>query len=450
MMTCGTKKLIPALMILHVASSGVLAAGDSFTIAWSTIDGGGGTSAGGNYGLSATIGQPDAGPPALAGGSYEITGGFWVAPVRDCNNNGIADGADIAAGTSGDCNANGTPDECELVAGGVPSGFALEFDGVNDHVLIPSTPDLRPLNNFTIEAWVNVRQLGGVQSLVFHDEDGGGDDGYALAILADGRARFSASNANSFGNQNVVCDDISTIDPNQWHHMAGVYDDSVLKVYVDGQETSKPAAGDVAYTVTASLNIGRRGGTNSPNTNFLSGQIDEVRFWNVVRSPAEIAAHMNTTLAGDEPGLVAYWRADEGAGMVLADSADAHDGTLVNGPLWTELPPVPSGNDCNLNAMLDECELQANDCDSNGIPDDCQPDSDGDGTIDACDACAGGAGSGDADGDGDIDGADAIAYGTCLTGPEGSVESECACFDFDLDGDNDLLDFAEFQTLYGL
>ncbi|MCB9865506.1 MAG: M4 family metallopeptidase [Phycisphaerales bacterium] len=371
-------------------------------------------------------------------------------PSQDCNSNGMDDLDDIAFGNSDDCNTNGTPDECELAAGGVPSGFALEFDGVNDHVLIPSTPDLRPLNNFTIEAWINVRQLGGVQSLVFHDEDGGGDDGYALVILADGRARFSASNANGFGNQNVVCDDILTIDVNQWHHVAGVYDNSVLKVYVDGQETSKPAAGDVAYTVTDSLNLGRRGGTNSPNTNFLSGQIDEVRFWNVVRSPAEIAAHMNTTLVGDELGLVAYWRADEGAGMVLVDSADAHDGALVNGPLWTELPPVPSGNDCNLNAMLDECELQANDCDSNGIPDDCQPDSDGDGTIDACDACAGGAGSGDADGDGDIDGADAIAYGTCLTGPEGSVESECACFDFDLDGDNDLLDFAEFQTLYGL
>ncbi|MCB9866413.1 MAG: LamG domain-containing protein [Phycisphaerales bacterium] len=348
MMTCGTKKLIPALMILHVASSGVLAAGDSFTIAWSTIDGGGGTSAGGNYGLSATIGQPDAGPPALAGGSYEITGGFWVAPVRDCNNNGIADGADIAAGTSGDCNANGTPDECELVAGGVPSGFALEFDGVNDHVLIPSTPDLRPLNNFTIEAWVNVRQLGGVQSLVFHDEDGGGDDGYALAILADGRARFSASNANSFGNQNVVCDDISTIDPNQWHHMAGVYDDSVLKVYVDGQETSKPAAGDVAYsTVTASLqHIGRRAVPPRPIPIPFVRQIDEVRL-NASAPLQEIAGTHEHNAGWRRAGLVVISALMKGvAGMVLR-TRRCTDGMAIGQRAALTEVSSPSGNDCN-------------------------------------------------------------------------------------------------------
>jgi hypothetical protein len=50
-----------------------------FAIPWHTVDGGGGTSAGGVYSVSGTIGQPDASPPAHAGG-YTLVGGFWALP----------------------------------------------------------------------------------------------------------------------------------------------------------------------------------------------------------------------------------------------------------------------------------------------------------------------------------------------------------------------------------
>ena len=46
-----------------------------YEISWYTIDGGGGTSVGGPYVLSGTIGQPDA-DWSRAGG-YELLGGFW-------------------------------------------------------------------------------------------------------------------------------------------------------------------------------------------------------------------------------------------------------------------------------------------------------------------------------------------------------------------------------------
>ncbi len=45
-----------------------------YEISWSTIDAGGGTSSGGPYTLTVTIGQPDAGD--MAGGDYELAGGF--------------------------------------------------------------------------------------------------------------------------------------------------------------------------------------------------------------------------------------------------------------------------------------------------------------------------------------------------------------------------------------
>jgi hypothetical protein len=47
---------------------------------WSTIDGGGGTSTGGVYSVSGTIGQPDAGP-TMTNGQYSVTGGFWALPM---------------------------------------------------------------------------------------------------------------------------------------------------------------------------------------------------------------------------------------------------------------------------------------------------------------------------------------------------------------------------------
>lgn len=47
----------------------------SYSIDWFTIDGGGGTSTGGVYSLSGTIGQPDAG--RMSGGNFTLDGGFW-------------------------------------------------------------------------------------------------------------------------------------------------------------------------------------------------------------------------------------------------------------------------------------------------------------------------------------------------------------------------------------
>jgi hypothetical protein len=46
-----------------------------YKIVWSTIDGGGGTSSGGQYIVMGTIGQYDA--AVSAGGRYELLGGFW-------------------------------------------------------------------------------------------------------------------------------------------------------------------------------------------------------------------------------------------------------------------------------------------------------------------------------------------------------------------------------------
>ena len=52
------------------------ASAQSYSIDWYKIAGGGGTSTGGTYSVSGTIGQPDA-SGAMTGGNYSVTGGFW-------------------------------------------------------------------------------------------------------------------------------------------------------------------------------------------------------------------------------------------------------------------------------------------------------------------------------------------------------------------------------------
>ncbi len=54
-----------------------IAHAQSYTIDWYKIAGGGGTSTGGVYSVSGTIGQHDAGGP-MTGGNYSLTSGFWA------------------------------------------------------------------------------------------------------------------------------------------------------------------------------------------------------------------------------------------------------------------------------------------------------------------------------------------------------------------------------------
>ena len=70
----GRLALLAGFIILH---SAFCLSAQSYTVDWYKIAGGGGTSTGGTYQVSGTIGQPDASGP-LTGGNYSVTGGFWA------------------------------------------------------------------------------------------------------------------------------------------------------------------------------------------------------------------------------------------------------------------------------------------------------------------------------------------------------------------------------------
>ena len=67
------KKLIFQFVLLIP----VFSFAQNYSIDWYKVAGGGGTSTGGVYAVSGTIGQPDASAP-MSGGNYSVTGGFWA------------------------------------------------------------------------------------------------------------------------------------------------------------------------------------------------------------------------------------------------------------------------------------------------------------------------------------------------------------------------------------
>src|SRR6266481_7265796 len=79
---CGVSEMF-LVLALSLCTFGLSnASAQSYSIDWFTIDGGGGTSTGGVYTVSGTIGQPDAGH--MSGGNFTIDGGFWgiIAAVQ--------------------------------------------------------------------------------------------------------------------------------------------------------------------------------------------------------------------------------------------------------------------------------------------------------------------------------------------------------------------------------
>ena len=83
-MKCGMLAPKPLLCLALLQFALFLGAqAQSYSIDWYKIAGGGGTSTGGTYQVTGTIGQPDAGG-AMSGGQYSLTGGFWslIAAVQ--------------------------------------------------------------------------------------------------------------------------------------------------------------------------------------------------------------------------------------------------------------------------------------------------------------------------------------------------------------------------------
>lgn len=293
------------------------------------------------------------------------------------------------------------------------SGFALEFDGTNDMVRVPRTNVLEPTQELTIEVWVHADSIGQRNARLVRNA-GGNSSGYILAWRQDFDSRVQLRLQNNFGT--IACvDNVSTTTYlGQWHHIAGTY--SVLlnqaRLYVDGVlKTQVPGFGSMAYS-GQDIQIGN---FSAPEEQF-DGQIDEVRVWSRARTQCEIQGNMHRRLNGDEPGLVGYWRFDEGAGQVVSDSSTfGHDGFRGSNS-------NDAGDSADPGWLLSTSEVN--------LPAGGQP------------------GAPDLDCDGDADLEDFAELTTCLLGPSIGILIGCQQADFDGNQHIDLSEFSGFQRVF--
>jgi len=218
-----------------------------------------------------------------------------------------------------------------------PFAQALNLDGDGDYVRIGNDPILAP-DNFTIEAWFNPDDIRSCH-IISRFEDTA--QSYEIYLPGDGTVVYQVVGPSGWNNGRFHAGRITT---NQWQHVAMTYDGSIIKGYLNGakvgefgfsEEMNKP---DIPLLIGAS----RDGGSY-----FFSGLIDEVRIWNVARTQEDIQATMNTTLQGDETGLVGYWNFDDGT----ANDSSLHSGNhgMLQGdaeivPLYGTWPPPKIGD----------------------------------------------------------------------------------------------------------
>jgi hypothetical protein len=200
------------------------------------------------------------------------------------------------------------------------SGYALDLDGADDYVDF-GTSNIFDFGtgDFSIELWVKYASLSGEQVLI---EKWNGTDGpgWTFTKMSYNDFRFGTSSDYLDGTP-------PSITTNTWYHIAAVRNTGTLTFYWNGTAMASGASSGSA-SGGANLFLGRR---NSFQGFFMNGLFDEVRIWNVARTPAQIQANMHKPLVGNETGLVGYWRVDDGSGSTVNDStSNNNDGTLVN------------------------------------------------------------------------------------------------------------------------
>jgi len=122
---------------------------------------------------------------------------------------------------------------------------------------------------------------------------------------------------------------------NKWYHLAGTYDGRTITVLVNGLAVANQNTSGRLHIDQSDLYIGK-GDPEYIYGECFHGALDEIRIWNVARSPEEIRATMNTPLTGKEAGLVAYWNFDDGTAKDL--SGHGNDGVLIEDAQIAESP----------------------------------------------------------------------------------------------------------------
>jgi gliding motility-associated-like protein len=204
----------------------------------------------------------------------------------------------------------------------VSTNNALSFDGVNDRVNFASTSIQDGATSFTIEAWIkpNNSNWDGQYHAIFGNQT---DINQISSrnpsfYLKDGRIHIDSFEDGTLTRYEFLTTE-ALILQNVWSHIALVKDGTTFKVYINGNlAISTPAPN--AVNISGPYQLGYI-------DNYYAGLLDEVHFWNTARTASEIATGMNTTLVGNESGLVDYYNFNQG----ISNGSNPSSTSLLDG-----------------------------------------------------------------------------------------------------------------------
>jgi hypothetical protein len=179
-------------------------------------------------------------------------------------------------GLDGRLGASTDPDSKDPARIAGVSGGAMRFSG-DSFVRLPTAEQLAPAT-LTVEAVVRADQSPGqYRYIISRGAQGCEASSYGLYTAAAGGIAFYVYNGSTYRVTPTAMP--SDVWNGQWHHVAGVFDGSTVRLYVDGRPVGdpQPAAVTIAYGLT------------SPDTYFgtyqgtcalpLTGDLDLARIW---------------------------------------------------------------------------------------------------------------------------------------------------------------------------
>jgi hypothetical protein len=215
-------------------------------------------------------------------------------------------------------------------------GAALSLNGVNQYLKVPATIS----NDFTIEFWMLYPRLTSVVEGQWYQGLGlvdgyvpGKTNDFGLSI-GNGKVLFGV------GGPDTTIASRQLLDGN-WHHVAAtrVQTNGAMTLYIDGVLAASTNGSTATLNDATNLMIG----CLQTLSNFFAGSLDEVRLWNLARSPVQIQLTMNQSLSGTNAGLLACYHLDDLPGTNAADaSGNGKTGSIINNPDWTS-GSVPIG-----------------------------------------------------------------------------------------------------------
>jgi hypothetical protein len=276
----------------------------------------------------AATGKGGSSSKAGTGGTAITTSGSGgTTSVAGSSVAGSAGSGGGAAGESADASTEDAP-EGDGFDGRVPfvpcdggttyAGMSLHLDGAASYATLP-----RPVqDDFTFEAWIKTTtSLTGNEFWqgvgLFHADVQGGNNDFGASILNDD---FAFGEGLGPGLNDVTMQSSSPVTSGDWTHVAVTRKESTGEVtlIVNGMTDNRQTYSQTSpLSASATLTIGG----NTIDGHYFSGDIDELRIWNIVRSPADIASMMNKKLTGNETGLVGYYKFDDTGTGTAVDSS---------------------------------------------------------------------------------------------------------------------------------